>query len=117
MLLAPFILILAACGEHRGEDVKTFNGDYRYDNGIGEFFDCESAKKYYVINTSENEELIEEYQSYQLDSKHDIYIRIKGYLKEVPQLDGIDPMLEFAPVELLESNPDRGCVVGGKHGY
>lgn len=109
-------VLLASCGEHRGENVQSFTGDYRHDSGIGEFFDCKSGIKYYVINTSENEKLIEEYLAYQLTKNDDIYIRVKGYLKEIPQIEGVDPMLEFAPVELIESNPDRGCSVGERQG-
>lgn len=109
-------LILAACGEHRGENVQSFTGDYRYSEGIGEFFDCKSGIKYYVIGTSENEKLIEEYLAYKLTKNDDIYIRVKGYLKEIPQIEGVDPVLEFAPVKLLESKPDRGCSVGERQG-
>lgn len=115
----PFLCLsvfLSSCGEHRGENIQSFTGDYRYNEGIGEFFDCKSGEKYYVINTSENEKLIEEYLAYRFTKSDDIYIRIKGYLKEVPQIEGVDPVLEFAPVELIESNADRGCSVGERQG-
>ena len=109
-------VFIASCGEHRGENIQSYTGDYRYARGIGEFFDCKSGEKYYVINTSENDNLIKEYLALELTNNDDVYIRVKGYLKEVPQIEGVDPALEFAPVELLELNPDRGCSVGERQG-
>ncbi|MEE9446967.1 MAG: hypothetical protein V3V09_03355 [Arenicellales bacterium] len=109
-------LALTACSEHRGENITQFTGDYRYKTGIGEFFDCASAKKYYVINTAEHQKIIKQYLALNILQNNDVYIRVKGYFKEVIQLDGIDPSIEFAPVKLQTINADRGCSQQGKHG-
>lgn len=107
--------IIVACGEHRGQNISEFTGEYRYYKGIAEFFDCKSARKYYVSKSGNHTELQRFYEK--LDIKDDdVYIKIKGYLKEEQQMEGIDPITMFVPVKLLEHDTQRGCNIGNRKG-
>ena len=107
-LTATFFL--TSCGEHSGYTVSEFSGDYRFYSGIGEFFDCNKKKKFYVANAGISTKLQETYLRLQIKPKEDVYIKIKGYLKEeVQKVEGIYPKLVFVPVKLISVDKDRGC--------
>ena len=108
LVICTLTLLLAAC-EHSGYDVHEYSGDYRYYSGIAEFFDCDSAVKYYVADAGIYSELQELYTELELKQNDDVYLQVKGYTKEEKQMDGIDPALVFVPVKLLSYGIDRGC--------
>ena len=111
-LILVFIvaIFLTSCGEHSGQTISEFSGDYRFYSGIGEFFDCNKKKKFYVANAGISSKLQETYLNLQIRPKEDVYIKIKGYLKEeVPQIEGIHPKLVFVPVKLISVDENRGC--------
>ena len=111
-LILVFIvaIFLTSCGEHSGQTISEFSGDYRFYSGIGEFFDCNKKKKFYVANAGISSKLQETYLNLQIRPKEDVYIKIKGYLKEeVPQIEGINPELVFVPVKLISVDENRGC--------
>ena len=116
--LAIFLitLMLVSCGEHRGQNISEFTGDYRFYAGISEFFDCKESVKYYVADTGIHAELQSLYLQLNLKEKEDIYIKVTGYLKEEKQLEGIDPINVFVAVELLEHDVERGCNIGNRKG-
>ena len=109
-------MLLPACTEHWGEDVEKFTGDYRYHNGIGEFFNCKTAKTHYVFKSRADKKLTKQYLALNLSGNDDVYIKIRGYFKEVEQIEGVDPAMEFVPVKLLEMDASRGCELGGRVG-
>jgi len=104
-------LLLSSC-EHRGQDVIKFTGEYRYFAGIAEFFDCKERVKYFVAKAGINTDLQEAYLKLGVKDKDDVYIQIQGYLKEVAQMDGVDPATLFVPVKLLSLDKNRGCERG-----
>ncbi len=108
-------ILISACGEHRGQNISEFRGEYRFYKGIAEFFDCKSAKKYYLSKSGIHTELQSFYQKLNIKD-HDVYINIKGYLKEEKQMEGIDPITVFVPVKLLQHDTDRGCALGVQQG-
>lgn len=103
--------------EHSGYDTIEFSGDYRYYAGIAEFFDCDSRVKYYVADAGVNTELQDLYTSLNLKEKEDIYLKVKGYLKEEKQMEGVDPVVVFVPVKLLNHDVNRGCKRAIRQGY
>jgi len=108
-------LLTTACDEHRGQNISEFKGEYRYYKGIAEFFDCKSAKKYYLAKSGIHTELQSFYEKLNIKD-HDVYIRVKGYLKEEEQMEGIDPIMKFVPVELIDHDTKRGCQRGTMQG-
>lgn len=110
-------LMLVSCGEHGDYDIVRFTGEYRYYAGIAEFFDCKSRVKYYVDKSGIDKELEQAYIKLGLDEKDDVYMKIKGYLKEEEeQMEGIVPAVVFVPVEILGLDKDRGCERGIRQG-
>ncbi len=110
-------LLIGACNnQHQGRIIENFQGDYRYASGIGEFFDCKSRVRYYVHDSSANRVLIREFQKLGLRRGEDAYVRVKGYLMEAPQMDGVDPVEEFVPVEFIGIDPARGCKQEARQG-
>jgi uncharacterized lipoprotein YehR (DUF1307 family) len=102
--------------EHAGATITEFTGDYRYYAEIAEFFDCDSAKKYYVSDSKEHQKVIAEYLNLGLKEKEDAYLKVKGYFKETPQMEGVDPETEFVPTELISVDASRGCTKGRRVG-
>ena len=118
LLPLTLALSLASCDfEHSGNTISDFTGDYRYSSGIGEFFDCHSRKKYYVFNSSEHKKIITQYNKLGITNKDDVFLKVKGYLKAIEQLEGIDPEIEFIPTKLLSMNPSRGCTRAMREGH
>ena len=112
-----FITLLLASCEHSGNDVSEFTGEYRYYAGIAEFFDCDSAIKYYVADAGVYKDLQDMYDNLNLKEKDDVYIMVDGYTKEEKQMDGIDPITVFVPVKLLSHDTDRGCQRAIRKGF
>ena len=110
-LILAFVttIFLTSCGEHSGQTISEFSGDYRFYSGIGEFFDCNQKKKFYVAKAGISTKLQDSYLKLQVKPKEDVFIKIQGYLKEEIQMEGIDPKLVFVPVKLISINKDRGC--------
>lgn len=104
--------LLTSCGEHRGQDISEFTGDYRFYAGIAEFFDCRKSVKYYVADSGIHNELQSLYLQLNLKDKDDVYIKVKGYLKEEQQMEGINPKTVFVPVKLISHDASRGCEQG-----
>ena len=103
--------LLSSC-EHSGEEVIKYTGEYRYYSGIAEFFDCKSHVKYYVAKAGIDTELQKTYLDLGMEEKDDVYIQIKGYLKEEALMEGINPATVFVPVKLLKVDKSRGCERG-----
>ena len=108
--------LLLAC-EHSNYDVIDFTGDYRYHAGITEFFDCKSQIKYYVADAGIASQLQDMYQGLNFKRKEDVFIKVRGYLKEEIQMDGVAPIDVFVPVELLSHDTNRGCDRPIRQGY
>jgi len=108
-------LLIASC-EHSDYEVTKFTGDYRYYAGIAEFFDCDSRIKYYLADAGISEELQQLHASLDINEKDDVYLELKGYLKEEQLMDGINPTDVFVPVELLKHDTSRGCERGFRQG-
>ena len=108
--LTTFLLV--SCGEHSGQNIINFTGEYRYYSGIAEFFDCKGRVKYYVANAGINTDLQEKYIKLGMEEKDDVYIQLKGYLKEEKQMEGIDPATVFVPVKFISFDTARGCERG-----
>ncbi len=108
--------LLTSCGEHSGQDVSKFTGEYRYYAGIAEFFDCESRNKYYIAKVGIGSDLQDAYVKLGVEEKDDVYIQINGYLKEEKQMEGIDPAVVFVPVKMLKIDKSRGCERGVMQG-
>lgn len=107
LLLAFFSV---SCGEHDGETIVNFTGDYRYYKGIAEFFDCKSRVKYYLSEKGVPKELKKEFKKLNLAGvDDDAFLKVKGYLLEEEKMEGIAPELVFVPVKLIEFDKDRGC--------
>ena len=71
---------------------------------------CNKKKKFYVANAGISSKLQETYLNLQIRPKEDVYIKIKGYLKEdVQKIEGINPELVFVPVKLISVDENRGC--------
>ena len=102
-------MFLTSCGEHSGQTISEFSGDYRFYSGIGEFYDCNKKKKFYVAKAGISEKLQESYNKLNVKPKEDVFVKIKGYLKEETQIEGIDPKLVFVPVKLISIDENRGC--------
>lgn len=116
-LLTGIILIfLSGCGEHFGKDIKNFTGEYRYQSGIGQFFDCASAKSYYVFHSTAHTTLKQAYIALNLKHSDDVYVHVKGYLELIEQLEGVDPTTEFVPTKLISMDIDRGCKQSPRQG-
>ena len=111
--LSSFIflsLMLSSCGEHSGYSAKLFTGEYRDYAGISEFFDCKQGVKYFVTNkVGINKKIKEEFVKLGLKPKDDAYIQVKGYYKAENQLEGMDPVTVFVPVEFVKFDKSRGC--------
>ena len=110
------VVAVAAC-EHSGYDVNKHYGDYRYHNGISEFFDCDRGKKYYVADAGVSKELEQLYNELNLAQNDDIYIEVEGYYKEEEQeIEGIDPAIVFVVATILKHDASRGCNIGAREG-
>lgn len=116
LTLTVFSILLASCNEHSDYDVSRFTGEYRYYKGIAEFFDCKSRVKYYVAKAGIDTDLQKTYLDLGMAEKDDVYIQIKGYLKEEEMMEGIFPSTVFVPVKLLKVDQSRGCVRGIRQG-
>ena len=116
LVIIGIALLLASCGEHSGQDVTKFTGEYRYYAGIAEFFDCKSHTKFYISKTGIGTDLQKAYLKLGVEEKDDVYVQIKGYLKEEKQMEGIDPATVFVPVKLLAIDESRGCERGVMQG-
>lgn len=120
ILLGTFFTFIAvtlsSCGEHGDYDVIRYSGEYRYYKGIAEFFDCKSRVKYYVAKAGIDTDLQETYLKLGMEEKDDVYIQLKGYLKEEEMMEGINPSTVFVPVELLKVDKTRGCERGLRQG-
>jgi uncharacterized lipoprotein NlpE involved in copper resistance len=114
--LSLILFLLTSCGEHSGQEISKFTGEYRYYAGIAEFFDCKSGVKYYIAKVGVGSELQEAYLKLDVKEKDDVYLQIKGYLKEEQQMEGIDPATVFVPVKLLSFDKNRGCKRGFMQG-
>jgi hypothetical protein len=116
ILLFGVTVVMSSCNEHGDYDIVRFNGEYRYYKGIAEFFDCKSRVKYYVAEAGIDSDLEEAYLALGMDEKDDVYIQLKGYLKEEQMMEGIHPSTVFVPVKLLKVDKTRGCVRGLRQG-
>ena len=116
VLVSLTSFLLASCGEHSGQDVSKFSGEYRYYAGIAEFFDCKSRVKYYISKAGIGTDLQNAYLELNVEEKDDVYIQINGYLKEEKQIEGIDPATVFVPVKMLKIDKTRGCERGVMQG-
>jgi hypothetical protein len=115
LLINLTAFLLLSC-EHRGQDISNFTGEYRYYAGIAEFFDCKKHIKYYVANKGIYSDLQNKYLQLGLDEKDDAYIKVKGYLKEEKQIEGIHPAIVFVPVKFISFDKNRGCEQGVQQG-
>jgi len=117
LLILFLSLMLFSCGEHRGHDIKLFTGEYRYYAGITEFFNCKDGVRYFVSDKiGINDEIKKAFLNLGLKLKDDAYIRVKGYFKSEEQLEGMDPVSIFVPVELIKFDKTRGCKRSSKQG-
>ena len=112
-----FSLFLSSCGEHSGKTILEYTGDYRYSNGIAEFFDCKGKERYFLSKKGAAVDLQEKYQQLGIKGKDDVFMRVKGYVQEEQMMEGVDPLEFFVAVELLEVNQDRGCERGFRRGH
>lgn len=115
-LFAVSTIFLSSCNEHGDYDITRFTGEYRYYRGIAEFFDCKSRVKYYVAESGIDSDLENAYLKLGLDEKDDVYIQLKGYLKEEEMMEGINPSTVFVPVKILKIDKTRGCERGIRQG-
>ncbi len=115
-LLAISFVVLSSCNEHDDYDITRFNGEYRYYKGIAEFFDCKSRVKYYVAEAGIDSDLEKAYLKLDMEEKDDVFIQLKGYLKEEKMMEGIYPSTVFVPVKLLKIDKSRGCERGLRQG-
>ncbi len=112
MIKVPFIIFLVLAStscEHRGETILDYTGDYRYYSGIGEFFDCKDQIKYFLADAGVSSELETQYLALDVKEKEDVYVTLKGYVKEETQIEGVDPITVFVPTEILNLDQTRGC--------
>jgi len=112
LLLITLALLtqLSSCGEHSGEDITKFSGEYRYYSGIAEFFTCKDRVKHYVGDAGIATELQEVYLKQGVGEDDDIYMQVTGYFKEEEvKVEGIAPTIVFIPVELLKVDKNAGC--------
>ncbi len=115
LILFTLVFSVLSC-EHRGQTITDFSGDYRFYKGIAEFFDCQQRSKFYVSDSGIGNDLQSEYLKLGLKEKDDVYVRLKGYLKEEAQIDGIDPITVFVAVKLIKIDAERGCERGIRKG-
>ncbi len=116
LAITALSLLLASCGEHADYDIARFSGEYRYYKGIAEFFDCKSRVKYYVADAGIDTDLQKAYLKLGMKEKDDVYIQLKGYLKEEAMMEGINPSTVFVPVKILNMDKTRGCERGLRQG-
>ena len=116
LAIISLVMLLSACGEHRGQNISEYTGDYRFYAGIAEFYDCNSKIKYYVADSGIHDELKSFYTKLNLKEKEDVYIKVDGYLREEKQMEGIDPITVFVAVKLYEYDIERGCKKGYRIG-
>lgn len=109
-------LLTISC-EHSGYDVTNHTGEYRYHTGIGEFYDCNSQNKYYLSEAGISDELKVLYKDLNLQMNEDVFIKVTGYLREEPKMEGIDPEEVFVAVKLIDHDVDRGCKIPIRKGY
>ncbi|MEN8213807.1 MAG: hypothetical protein ABFR19_05525 [Pseudomonadota bacterium] len=116
-MFAIISLCCTACDrEHSGREIIEYSGDYRVFAGIGEFFDCGEQINYYVAKSGIHAELAAKYSALGLPEKEDVYTKVEGYLKEEPQMEGIDPITLFVPTKFISFDQTRGCQRGRKKG-
>ncbi len=114
-LLAFF---LVACdNEHKGYIITPFTGDYRYHNGIAEFFDCHERKRYYVAPLGIDKEVAEAYLALKLEDNDDAYISVEGYMRPEELMDGIATVDVFVITKLLTIDATRGCQKSERVGH
>ena len=108
----------SACDmQHSGYTSKEYSGDYRAYAGIAEFFDCNEQVKYFVAESGVHSELVEKYAALGVPEKEDIYIKVEGYLKKEPQMEGIDPITVFVATKFISFDQTRGCEMGRQQGH
>lgn len=107
------LLSLAACGDdHGGVPIVEYKGDYRFDGNIGEFFDCEERRKYYISTSGAHDALKEKYQALGLKDKDDAYAIVEGYVTKESMMEGIDPVSVFVASRIVSIDKNRGCQKG-----
>ena len=118
LLASITTLLLISCGEHSGQNIIKYTGEYRYYHGIAEFFVCKERVKYYISEVGVGTDLQEAYLEQGVAEDDDIYMQVTGYfMEEEQQMEGIDPATLFVPVELLKVDKDRGCERAIRQGY
>ena len=108
---------LSSCSEHSGHTISDFTGDYRFTSGIGEFFNCSDHKRYFVAKSGIHKELSNKYLALNMKDNDDVFLRVKGYLKQEKLMDGIDPVTIFVPVEFIAFDKSRGCEPAIRKGH
>ena len=112
------IVFLVSCGiEHRGHAISKFTGDYRYHNGIAEFFDCSDRLKYYVAKSGVHEKIKDEYLALKLKDFDDAFVKVEGYVKNEELMDGIATVDVFVVTKFLSIDPTRGCSRANRVGH
>lgn len=112
MLLSLFLL--SACfSEHES---VLYSGDYRFHNGISEFFDCDSGVLYFMANQDEAETLQEKYLALKLKAKEDVFVNVEGYLKKESEQESLVPSTVFVATEFISIDASRGCQQGRRQG-
>lgn len=89
-----------------------FKGDYRFDGSIGEFFDCEERRKYYISKLGAHDALKEKYHALGLKDKDDVYAIVEGYVTKERMMEGIDPVSVFVASRVVSIDQTRGCQKG-----
>ena len=111
-------MLLTACDNgHEGYIIKPFTGDYRYHNGIAEFFDCHDRKKYFVSPDGINKEVSNAYLALKLKDNDDAYIVVEGYVKSEALMDNIASVDVFVITKLLSVDATRGCQKSERVGH
>ncbi len=114
VLLLVFLPLLVACGQHSGQTITEFSGDYRYTSrggrvGIAEFFNCADGVRYFVDKSGIHDELTKAFKALGLKDNDDAFLKVKGYLKKETLIEGIDPVTVFVAVEFVSFDKNRGC--------
>lgn len=118
LLTSIAAFLLTSCGEHSGQDITKFTGEYRYYHGIAEFFVCKERAKYYISEVGAGKDLQEAYLEQGVAEDDDVYMQVTGYFMEEEQLmPEIDPATLFVPVKLLKVDKNRGCERAIRQGY
>jgi len=109
LLASVTALLLSSCGEHSGQNIIKYAGEYRYYHGIAEFFVCKERVKYYISDVGIGTDLQEAYLKQGVAEDDDVYMQVTGYFMEEQLMPEIEPATLFVPVELLKVDAARGC--------